>query len=150
MMKPSGATRAINPSFLTSVMTAIFSMMTTKSTGKTLTLPPSTPKIWCKQCHARLEINDPGCKRDDCKIAEVDQFRRDLSNGLYVPISMGKKSREKRKTTKADVVILDQGTPPPREEEIISSFRYSSTTIDYSDLNNYFNKGPEFDPTACF
>ena len=81
-----------------------------------------SPKIWCKVCHARLEINDPGCKRDDCKIRLAKRdFKYDSETNLFVPVEMGRRNHRWKKPEKLPkFVVLEQGTPPPRDDEVVT------------------------------
>ena len=99
--------------------------------------PTTKPKIRCRQCHATLELNDPGCIRQDCKIRSAGEYKIDPATGLYVPLEMGKKKKTKP-TPMIKMDILPETNLKPREELVIATFKETN----YNWNQNYNGQDP--------
>lgn len=108
------------------------------------------PKIKCKQCLATLEINDPGCTRPDCLIRQASaHFKKDPVTGLYSPITMGKK-RKNKLPPMPSMQILEQPRRKPREAEVIKDFKNNNYHIPNYQASRYnTGNGPWDDEFMC-
>ena len=70
-------------------------------------------------------MNDPGCMRDDCKIKNVSQFKKNAVTGIYEPVDMGKKRNRKKAAPVPKMQILAERSEKPDEKEVIKMFHTS-------------------------
>lgn len=100
------------------------------------------PKIYCKVCHAQLEINDPGCKRSDCKVKQ-GSFKLDTETGLYIPDEEYMKHKKKKDRQEAGTITILDPFEPADETLIISEWAEGSPDepLNMNDFPWYDNVG---------
>lgn len=78
--------------------------------------------------------------RPDCRIRAANEYSIDQNTGLMIPKDMGKNRKKIRKMYQMKE-ILEETSPPPREEEVISKFQRPEETWytgpNYGNTNAY-------------